>query len=584
MPENKEQIIIKTICDFLFLDQYEETASFLRFEQCFQPLFNNINISFETIFKDICGEKKKYITYKRFAKSYINYKKGINISKDTKLFFDLLINSIFKYEKKFVGEVKKNFLAFSTLKTSSKRNVISKIQVLSDKNNNQIQGINIEYDEVSQNKMHPKSIENNLDITLEMNLNIMDEEKTIIQNKKKFKVIKKGDYLDAITHIFGTLNPETGFISFLGFKCISGKTVYVGLPKGEGFLFGKFGYKFHDLKLQMTEGGITRMEPGFNESFRKNIHLDKISGNLSDINLYDDEVIKDEEYFDKLNDLNDLDKFLTTTIISDDHFFKEKPKDEYCGYDYKEVVDQVPRKWIFNIIQQTKDKNKNKEEKNMTLDVALKNYDEECKKTKDKKEQLESLENQQDNKEINDGRRLQDKPMGVILHKKKAYKVPKNNGNYNKSMVITRKNKLKLSMIKSKNNKNTSIIMLNKNNYNQLRNKLGMMINEEICETNSNEKFVQRKSRDNIPELESKNLNSRNTIIKMKNLKGEIVNLDDDDEEEKIKIAKEKWANFRKGLEKINGVYLLQTIGSVIKAKNVIQKKININLEEKIYR
>ena len=100
----------------------------------------------------------------------------------------------------------------------------------------------------------------------------------------------------------------------------------------------------------------------------------------------------------------------------------------------------------------------------MTLDVALKNYDEECKKTKDKKEQLESLENQQDNKEINDGRRLQDECTGVILHKKKAYKAPKNNGNYNKSMVITRKNKLKLSMIKSKNNENTSIVMLNKNN------------------------------------------------------------------------------------------------------------------------
>ena len=43
-------------------------------------------------------------------------------------------------------------------------------------------------------------------------------------------------------------------------------------------------------------------------------------------------------------------------------------------------------------------------------------------------------------------------------------------------MVITIKNKLKLNMIKSKNNKNTSIIILNKNNYNQLSNKLGMMI------------------------------------------------------------------------------------------------------------
>ena len=38
---------IKTICEFLFFDQYQETASFNRFEKCFQPLFNNIdNISF----------------------------------------------------------------------------------------------------------------------------------------------------------------------------------------------------------------------------------------------------------------------------------------------------------------------------------------------------------------------------------------------------------------------------------------------------------------------------------------------------------------------------------------------------------
>ena len=38
---------IKTICEFLFFDQYQETASFTRFEKCFQPLFCSIeNISF----------------------------------------------------------------------------------------------------------------------------------------------------------------------------------------------------------------------------------------------------------------------------------------------------------------------------------------------------------------------------------------------------------------------------------------------------------------------------------------------------------------------------------------------------------
>ena len=577
MSDNKEQIFIKTICDFLFLDQYEDTASFLRFEQCFQPLFNNINISFESIFKDICGEKKKYITYKRFAKSYLNYKNGINISKDTKTFFDLLLTSIIKFDKEYVGEVKKNIYIYSTIKTSSKRNTITKVQVLSDKNN-QIRGINIEYDGVSKNKMHPKNIELDLDIILEMNLNCMEEKSTIIQNKARFGAINKSNYIDAITHIFGTLNPETGFISFIGFKCISGKTVYAGLPKGKGFLFGKFGYKFHDLKLQMTENGITRMEPGFNLSIRKNIYLNKIPENLFNINLNDENVIKDEEYFDKLKDINEIDKLLTTSIISDDHIFKEKPKDLFCGNDYKEVVDQAPRKWILKIIQHAKKKD---EKKNMTLDDALNNYNQECEKTKDKMEKLRYIEDQQaynSNKENKDLEKAKDEWTGLILHKKKAYKNSKKNNN-NQSMVLIR-NKLKLSMINPNKNKNASIIMFSRNNYDQLRNKLGMMINDEIFENNSDEKYVERKSNDNIS-FESKNFNNKNTIIKMKNLKGETVVLDDENKE-KMKNAKEKWVNFRKGLEKVNGVYLLQTIGSVIKAKNVLQKKINIPLEEKI--
>lgn len=48
---NEEQQKIKTICDFLFFDQYQDNASFLRFEKCFQPLFNNINISFKKNFQ-----------------------------------------------------------------------------------------------------------------------------------------------------------------------------------------------------------------------------------------------------------------------------------------------------------------------------------------------------------------------------------------------------------------------------------------------------------------------------------------------------------------------------------------------------
>ena len=96
---NEDEIKIKTISEYLFLDQFQDTATFPRFEQCFQPLFNNINISNETVFKDICGEKKKYINYNRFTRAYIDYINGKYESNDTKTFFEILFSKILKEEK-----------------------------------------------------------------------------------------------------------------------------------------------------------------------------------------------------------------------------------------------------------------------------------------------------------------------------------------------------------------------------------------------------------------------------------------------------------------------------------------------------
>ena len=91
-----EEIKLKTICEYLFFDQYQDTATFPRFEQCFQPLFNNLSISMETVFKDICGEKKKYINYKRFTKAYLNHLNNKDPSNDTKIFFDTLLTKIIR--------------------------------------------------------------------------------------------------------------------------------------------------------------------------------------------------------------------------------------------------------------------------------------------------------------------------------------------------------------------------------------------------------------------------------------------------------------------------------------------------------
>ena len=55
-------------------------------------------------------------------------------------------------------------------------------------------------------------------------------------------------------------------------------------------------------------------------------------------------------------------------------FFDEKLKDEYCGNDYKEIVDQYPRKWL-------KQKLSNEFELINNLNEAMKKFQEEKEKS-----------------------------------------------------------------------------------------------------------------------------------------------------------------------------------------------------------
>ena len=98
-------------------------------------------------------------------------------------------------------------------------NVFSLVEILSDKNG-KIHGINLEYDGVFKSKMYPTKIGEELVVSLEMNLGIVDEKP--IKEKKigKFLGIKQTNYRDAVTHIFGTINQENGLITFLGFKLV----------------------------------------------------------------------------------------------------------------------------------------------------------------------------------------------------------------------------------------------------------------------------------------------------------------------------------------------------------------------------
>ena len=659
----KIEIKIKTICEFLFIDRFQDTATFPRFEKCFQPLFNNKNISMLKIFKDICGPKKKYITYKRLAKAYLNHLNKNDKSEETKIFFNELFEEILIENKISLKKKPKKIYSFSNKKNCKNRDCISMIQVLSDKNGT-LNGITIEYDGVYQSNMYKSNLEDDLILRLEMSLDFIDEKSMIEENIRKFNFINQGNYRDAITHIFGTISEEKSCITYLGFKCISGKTVFVGFPEGKGFLFGIFGKKFHDLRVQMNENGITHLEPGFKSNLRKNFFLGNITGDFQNQNIEEDEIIKDEEKLASLNDENEIDK-----LIMIDDFISDKniKKDKYSGNDYKEVVDQHPREWI---ISKTKDKDIKVE--SMTLVDALKLYDKECDKTKEKTKIiskknknkrkynnlqdfnyydlliddfqdfissfrkggiyqadipfipnpfcLDSEENEIENPFVNKDQKnkslltineeenedeYKDKDSfpnfedgGLSLHKTRIFKPYERE---QKKWGQTQIRPIGAQKIWNGivNERTQTSIFMNRNNYMKLKERLKLLIDDELFENNDELEYIKnddacrdfispRRGTTIIPNYSANSRIWKNnkTQIKMKNLKGDVFVLGGEpelnEEYRKLLLAKEQWTYFRKGLEKINGVHLLQTIGSVRKALHIISKKENISLIEKI--
>ena len=337
---------IKTIAEYIFFDQFQYHVSYPRFEQCFQPLFNEANFTLDSVFKEICGPKKKYINYPRLLNAYQKYKLG-NASNELKFFFSKLLNEILLKENSSKGESPEVCFRYSTKIANSKRGYISSIEVLTD-SEGIIHGLNVEYDGVFKNRMYPSKIEENLSVSLEMNLGIIDEQPIIKGSIGKFMGMKAKFFHDIVTHIFGTFDRDTKILSFLGFKCASGKMVFVGFPKGEGFLFGKYGSKLSQIKIEMTEQGVTKLEPIFDGNVRPNFYLKNKADKLTLNDLNKDELILDEDQLANMTNEDEIDKLITIPVINDDKFFNKKLKDEITGNDYKEIVNQAPRKWIMN--------------------------------------------------------------------------------------------------------------------------------------------------------------------------------------------------------------------------------------------
>jgi hypothetical protein len=77
---------LKILADFLFFDQYKNVASYPRFQKCFAAFAKEKKMKLFPIFKEICGEKRKYITLGRLINSLINSKNEGDDSETKKIF------------------------------------------------------------------------------------------------------------------------------------------------------------------------------------------------------------------------------------------------------------------------------------------------------------------------------------------------------------------------------------------------------------------------------------------------------------------------------------------------------------------
>ena len=633
---SKEEIEkIETILDFLLFDQYTYYISFSRFEQCFQPLFptiKNNSINLFNIFKEICGPKKKYITIDRFINSYISYKKfpSSTSSKEIKIFYDILFSKILKKSNTSIGKPNNNCYNYSTIKSCKNREFISNIQILTDKNDI-IKGFNIIYDDVFENIMFPSELEEELNISLDMNLGLIDEK--LIKKKKigKFLNLKENLYRDSVSHIFGNYDKNKNEVNFLGFKCISGKTVFVGknnnnLENNEGFLFGNFGKKFHLIKLQINENRINLLNPIFINNIRTNIFIKKKFENFEKFgNKFNDELILDEKLMIKINNEEEIDKFINTPLIEDNFFFNKNLEDEISGNDYKEIINK-------RLIKKNSDIDNKNIEKINNINDALKKF--EFFKEKRKRDKTPNNNNLKGKKNIILP------PKEKKKKKKIKYKKWKNkeNDEYNYNNKIKRWN----GDIENINKINPSIFYQRKDNYIKLKNELALNIQQELLESegdniSQNKELLLEQIFPEFAEIQGKNINKEKSNLKKKKLlkKQILIKNNNYDEEENIqqlfndinineeiqknlrakgyiyaplntnitnikqnnyyyesnnrtpaikyninkeydpvktKEAQNHWKQFNKELKKINGIYILQTIGAIIKAMNILEQ------------
>jgi hypothetical protein len=296
---NLEINLIKSLCDYLILDRVKDFATFQRFEQCLGPLFSDKgDFILSEVYKEICGPKRKYITFKRLLSSYINWKSNKSKNKSFNYFMISLFgnNKIIKSNDEVIGDLNNNCQIFSTQNCQG-RKAISKFGIFSDIKKEKIQGFILEYDD-----------------SFNANLSFRHESDTpsLEINLKPYKVdeiygkIFSNDR-DSVSHIGGKYNIKDNKIYFLILKSRSGKTFYIGdnskkvekdiLP----FLYGNYDSEIRGMRIATMRNQLSYLELEFQKSMRINKNLGIDFDKIDEKFLEEDKLIFEENKIQNIN-------------------------------------------------------------------------------------------------------------------------------------------------------------------------------------------------------------------------------------------------------------------------------------------
>ena len=326
---------IKTISEFLFMDQYQDSAAYPRFEECFGAFCLEKSIDLPKVYKTLCGRRRKYLTFRRLISSFNQWKKNPNkYNEDCTKFLDLVYNHLLKNPKETIGKIVDKSICYNTNNSEHKK-AISQFSVITDEDQNMIKGFQITYDDFFKNNLFLNKENEKFYVSLELNL--ASDTPTTENAQESFPDI---NYRDGITHLGGTIKNDN--INFLVFKCRSGKTSFVGKPSGDPFLFGDYGHQLQTIKIAVKDGNLIYMEPTYVEVERHNPKIDKTSDEITDNFLKQDKPIYEEIILENVTNEEEVEKNLLAPIMKDDRFYdKLKHSDKITGRPFFQIYPSV---------------------------------------------------------------------------------------------------------------------------------------------------------------------------------------------------------------------------------------------------